>query len=112
MPASRLNQVGIPGGDAFLICAICVICGSLSYLPMRMTSNVVDLTIHIPNENCERVNAAAAKHGMTLVELFEAFSTKVLAEFDAETRLRLRAGRGDAAAGLAILDKLDKAVND
>ena len=77
-----------------------------------MTSNVVDLTIHIPNESYERLNAAAARHGMSLAELFETFSTKVLAEFDAETRFHLRAGRGDAAAGLVVLDTLDKAVND
>lgn len=45
---------------------------------------------------------------ISLNKLFEAFSTKALAEFDAETRFKLRVARGDKALGLDILDRLDK----
>ena len=41
-------------------------------------------------------------------KLFEEFTTKALAEFDTETRFRLRAARGDPKKGLEVLDKLDR----
>ena len=65
------------------------------------------LTIRLPDDQHERLKALAESQGLSLNKLFETFSTKVLAEFDAETRFRLRASRGDALAGLAILEKLD-----
>jgi hypothetical protein len=43
-------------------------------------------------------------------KLIEEFSTAALAEFDAETRFRARAARGNAKLGLALLDKLDLAA--
>ena len=70
------------------------------------------LTIRLPDDQHERLKVLAEAQGLSLNKLFETFSTKVLAEFDAETRFRLRAGRGDVAAGLNILDKLDKSPND
>nr|WP_276609642.1 hypothetical protein [Phragmitibacter flavus] len=39
----------------------------------------------------------------------EDLSTATLAEFDAETRFRLRASRGNPATGLQLLEKLDHA---
>jgi len=39
--------------------------------------------------------------------LFEEFSTVALTEFDAETRFRARAERGERKRGLELLDKLD-----
>lgn len=72
------------------------------------------LTIRIPSDQHERLKALAAARGTSLNKLFEEFSTKALAEFDAETRFRLRAARGDKQRGLDILDKLDQihAAND
>lgn len=66
------------------------------------------LTIRLPDEQHERLKALAEARGISLNKLFEAFSTKALAEFDAETRFRLRAARGDKARGLDILDRLDR----
>jgi len=66
------------------------------------------LTIRLPDDQHERLKALAESQGISLNKLFEAFSTKALAEFDAETRFKLRAARGDRALGLDILDKLDK----
>lgn len=67
------------------------------------------LTIRLPNDQHERLKALAAQRGLSLNKLFEEFSTKAIAEFDVEARFRARAVRGDAAQGLALLAKLDKA---
>ncbi|WP_443747751.1 toxin-antitoxin system HicB family antitoxin [Asticcacaulis solisilvae] len=66
------------------------------------------LTIRLPDDQHERLKALAESQGISLNKLFEAFSTKALAEFDAETRFKLRAARGDKTLGLDILDKLDR----
>lgn len=66
------------------------------------------LTIRLPDDQHERLKALAEAQGISLNKLFEAFSTKALAEFDAETRFRLRAVRGDRKRGAEILDRLDR----
>ncbi len=66
------------------------------------------LTIRLPKGQHERLRALAAARGTSLNKLFEEFSIKAIAEFDAETRFRLRAGRGDKSLGLAILERLDR----
>lgn len=65
------------------------------------------LTIRIPDDTAARLREMARRRGISLNKLMEEFSTKGLAEFDAETRFRLRAARGSTARGLALLDKLD-----
>jgi predicted DNA-binding protein len=69
---------------------------------------VSTLTIRLPDDQHERLKALASARGTSLNKLFEEFSTKALAEFDAEIRFRLRAGRGDRKLGLQILDELDR----
>lgn len=66
------------------------------------------LTIRLPSDQHERLKALAFARGTSLNKLFEEFSTKAIAEFDAETRFRLRAGRGDRSRGLELLNKLDR----
>ena len=66
------------------------------------------LTIRLPDDQHERLKSLAAQRGVSLNKLFEEFSTKAIAEFDTETRFRLRAGRGDKARGLEILDTLER----
>jgi plasmid stability protein len=66
------------------------------------------LTIRLQNEQHDRLKALAAKRGISMNKLFEEFSTKALAEFDIETRFRIRAARGSRERGLAILDVLDE----
>jgi len=66
------------------------------------------LTIRLPGEQHERLKALASSRGTSLNKLFEEFSTKVLAEFDAETRFRLRAARGNRQRGMEILNELDR----
>ncbi len=65
------------------------------------------LTIRLADDQHERLKALAARRGVSMNKLFEEFTTKALAEFDTETRFRLRAGAGDPKKGLKILDKLD-----
>ena len=65
------------------------------------------LTIRLPDDQHERLKTLAATRGLSLNKLFEEFSTKAIAEFDTQTRFRLRAARGDRAQGLEILDGLD-----
>jgi hypothetical protein len=41
-------------------------------------------------------------------KLIEELSTAALAEFDAESRFRIRAAKGSTAEGLRLLDRLDR----
>ncbi|MGL4491133.1 MAG: toxin-antitoxin system HicB family antitoxin [Rhizobiaceae bacterium] len=65
------------------------------------------LRIGLAEDQHERLKSLAASRGISLNKLFEEFSTKAIAEFDTENRFRGRAGRGDKAIGLKILDELD-----
>ncbi len=66
------------------------------------------LTIRLADDQHERLKTLAAARGIRLNKLFEEFSTKAIAEFDTESRFRIRASRGDKALGLKILDELDE----
>ena len=65
------------------------------------------ITVRLPDEKHERLKAMAKHSGISLERLFEELSTAALAEFDVETRFRVRASRRSAERGLAILDGLD-----
>jgi len=66
------------------------------------------LTIRLPSDQHERLKALAASRGTSINKLFEEFSARALAEFDLETRFRMRAAKGDKQKGLDILDRLDR----
>lgn len=66
------------------------------------------LTIRLPDDKHERLKALARRRRVSVNKLIEEFSTAALAEFDAEARFRARAAGGDAARGLALLDRLDQ----
>lgn len=65
------------------------------------------VTVRLPDEKHERLKLMAERYGISLNKLFEEISTTALAEFDVETRFRVRAGRASIDRGLAILDRLD-----
>jgi len=67
------------------------------------------LTIRLPDDQHERLRALAEHRGISLNKLFEEFATRAVTEFDTDLRYRVRAARGDAATGLALLGKLDDA---
>ncbi|MFT3791417.1 MAG: ribbon-helix-helix protein, CopG family [Rudaea sp.] len=66
------------------------------------------LTIRIPDNTAERLKLLARSRGLSVNKLVEELSTQALSAFDAETRFRAMAARGDAAQALAILDRLDR----
>lgn len=61
----------------------------------------------LPDDKHRRLKALAASRGTPLNCLIDEMTTVMLAEFDAETRFRLRTsqGAGREAEGLALLDK-------
>ena len=65
------------------------------------------LTVRLPDDKHRRLKALAASRGTPLNRLIDEMTTVMLAEFDAETRFRLRASQGAdrEAEGLALLDK-------
>lgn len=67
------------------------------------------LTIRVPDDTHERLRRLAEARGVSVNKLIEELSTAALAEFDAETRFRVRAARGSVAEGLRLLDKLEHA---
>lgn len=70
------------------------------------------LTIRLPDDKHERLRQLAKQRKISMNKLIEELSTIALAQFDAETRFRARAARGSAAAGLRLLDKLDRVGSD
>jgi predicted transcriptional regulator len=66
------------------------------------------LTIRMPDTTHERLKRLAKARNVSVNKLIEEFSTSAIAEFDAETRFRARALRGNTKRGLALLDKLDR----
>ena len=69
------------------------------------------LTLRLPDDKHQRLRALAQSRHTTINRLMDEMTTLMLAEFDAETRFKLRAARGAgrAAEGLALLDKVAKA---
>ncbi|MFP5410848.1 MAG: toxin-antitoxin system HicB family antitoxin [Gammaproteobacteria bacterium] len=65
------------------------------------------LTLRLPDDKHERLRALAQSRGTSVNRLLDEVTTLLLAEFDAETRFRLRAqqGVGKVERGLELLDK-------
>jgi hypothetical protein len=66
------------------------------------------MTIRLPDAKHERLRLLAERSGVSLNKLVEEWASMALAQFDAETRFLVRAARGNAKRGLALLDKLDQ----
>ena len=65
------------------------------------------LTLRLPDDKHQRLRALAQSRGTTLNRLLDEMATLMLAEFDAETRFKLRvaSGAGRTDHGLALLAK-------
>lgn len=66
------------------------------------------MTLRLPDDKHQRLRALAQSRGTTINRLMDEVTTLMLAEFDAETRFKLRAARGRQAGveiGLTLLDK-------
>ena len=68
------------------------------------------MTIRLPDAKHERLRRLAERHGVSLNKLVDEWASMALAQFDAETRFLLRAARGSAQRGLALLGKLDQSA--
>jgi predicted transcriptional regulator len=66
------------------------------------------LTIRLPNDKHLRLKELAKTRGVSINKLIEELSTIALVEFDAQTRFKILAARGDVEEGLQILEKLDR----
>ena len=67
------------------------------------------LTIRMRDDTHDRLRQLARSRGVSVNKLMEEVSTAALVEFDAETRFRVRARRGNPSVGLRLLDKIDRA---
>lgn len=65
------------------------------------------LTIRLPDDKHQRLRLLARSRGTTISRLMDEMASLMLAEFDAETRFRLRAqaGAGQVERGLALPGK-------
>lgn len=65
------------------------------------------LTVRLPDEKHRRLKALAKSRGTPLNRLIDEMTTRMLVEFDAETRFSLRAerGAGKVDRALTLLDK-------
>jgi predicted transcriptional regulator len=63
--------------------------------------------VRIADDKHERLKELAKARGMSLNKLMKELSTIALAEFDAETRFKAMAAKGNHSRGIAVLDKLD-----
>lgn len=65
------------------------------------------LTVRLADDKHKRLKALAKSRGTPLNRLIDDMATIMLAEFDAETRFRVRAerGAGKAERGPALLEK-------
>lgn len=68
------------------------------------------LTIRMRDDAHERLRQLARARHVSINKLIEEMSIAALAEFDAETRFKTRAARGNVKRGLALLAKLDRAA--
>ena len=65
------------------------------------------MTVRLPDEKHRRLKALAKTRGTPLNRLIDEVTTLMLAEYDMETRFRLRAGQGagKTEVGLSLLSK-------
>jgi predicted DNA-binding protein len=65
------------------------------------------ITLRLPDDKHQRLKVLADQRGMSINQLINEMATLLLADFDAETRFKLRAerGKGRAERGLDLLNK-------
>jgi predicted transcriptional regulator len=70
---------------------------------------MMTMTIKLANEQHERLRQLAKQKGVTVSQFLKELSNIAVAQFDAETRFRAMARKGNPARGLKLLSKLDRA---
>ncbi|MGH8284426.1 MAG: toxin-antitoxin system HicB family antitoxin [Steroidobacteraceae bacterium] len=64
--------------------------------------------VRLPEDKRIRLKALARARGTSVNKLMEEMTTILIADFDAETRFRLRAARGDVARAVGLLERVSK----
>ena len=70
------------------------------------------MTIRMPEATHARLKQLARTRKVSVNKLIESLSAAALAEFDAETRFRIRAARANPRRALRLLEKLDAAERE
>lgn len=65
------------------------------------------LTIRLPEDKHSRLKQLAKARKLSINKLIDELATVALTEFDAQTRFRALASRGDPKRALSILKKLE-----
>ncbi len=65
------------------------------------------MTIRLPDAKHARLKELARSRGLSANKLMEELATVALVQQDTAARFAMRAQRGNAVRGLAILDELD-----
>lgn len=68
------------------------------------------LTIRIPEDKHDRLRSLAKARGISINRLMDELATSALTQYDTETRFQALAQRGSKNRGLALLDKLERAL--
>ena len=66
------------------------------------------IIVRLPEDKRDRLKALARARGTSVNKLMEEMTTILIADFDAETRFRLRASRGDIARSVGLLERVGK----
>ncbi len=69
------------------------------------------MTIRIPDDQHERLKSLALRRGLSLNKMIGEFSTRAIAEADAEARFLAKAAMGKPTKGLTLLDKIEKSFS-
>jgi len=65
------------------------------------------ITLRFPDDKHQRLKILSEQRGISINQILNEMTTLLLADFDAETRFRIRAkrGKGKAGRGLQLLEK-------
>ena len=70
------------------------------------------LHLRIPDEKHQRLKELAKSKNISVNKLMEELATMALAEYDLETRFKVRASRGSTEKALEVLEKLKEDYQD
>ena len=65
------------------------------------------ITLRLPDDKHQRLKILSEQRGISINQILNEMTTLLLADFDAETRFRIRAkrGKGKVKRGLQLLEK-------
>ncbi len=70
------------------------------------------INIRLSDEKYERLKKLAKAKNISVNKLMEELATMALAEYDLETRFKVRASRGSTEKALEVLEKLKEDYRD